>query len=186
MARLSYPDPTQLSDTTQQILGRLPVLLHLFHMLAYAQSALAPTLLLGKAILGDLELPDRLRELAILQVARAAQADYEWVQHVSIARVAGIPNEQIALVEQGDIEASVFDPRERLALHVAREVVAGPSISDETFAVLQAHFSPREIVELLLSISYYLMLGRIMTTLQVDLDPPSGMAVVQVARQDVL
>lgn len=186
MARLSYPDSTQISSATQQVLEQVPAQLHLFRMLAYAQSALAPTLLLGKAILAEQELAAELRELAILQVAKQAKADYEWVQHVPIARAAGVTDEQIALVEQGRQEAPAFDPRARLVLRVAREVVAGPYLSEEVFAALQTHFSPREMVELLLTIGYYLMLGRIMTTLQIDLDPPSGNAVVEAAKQEAL
>jgi 4-carboxymuconolactone decarboxylase len=183
MARLSYPDPTQLSGVTRQVLAQLPVPLHLFQMLAYSPSALAPTLLLGKAILGEQELPAHLRELAILQVAKQAKADYEWIQHVPIAKAAGVTDEHIALVEKGSLDAPVFDQQMRLVLHVAQEVVTGPYISDETFAALQASFPPRQIVELVLSIGYYLMLGRFLTALQIDLDPPSGNAVVETAKR---
>ena len=183
MARLSYPDPTQLSGPTQWVLAQLPVPLHIFQMLAHAEAALGPILLLGKAILGGQELAPHLREMAILRVAKQAEADYEWVQHVPIAKAAGVTDEQIALVEQGSTEASAFDPRMKLVLHAAQEVLAGPFLSEETFAALQAHFPPRQIVELLLSISYYLMLGRLMTTLKIDLDPPSGNTAVEAAKK---
>jgi alkylhydroperoxidase family enzyme len=183
LARLSYPDPTQLSGPTQWVLAQLPVPLHIFQMLAHAEAALGPILLLGKAILGGQELAPHLREIAILQVAKQAEADYEWVQHVPIAKAAGVTDEQIALVEQGSTEASAFDPRMKLVLHAAQEVVDGPFLSEETFAALQAHFPPRQIVELLLSISYYLMLGRLMTTLKIDLDPPSGNTAVEAAKK---
>jgi 4-carboxymuconolactone decarboxylase len=183
MARLRYPDPTELSSTTQQVLAQLPVQLHLFQMLAHAQSALTPTLLLGKAILGEQKLAAHFRELAILQVAKQAEANYEWVQHVPIAKAAGVTDEQIALVEQNRLDDPALDPCTRLVLRTAQEIVARPKLSEETFATLQACFSPREIVELLLSISYYLMLGRIMTTLQIDLDHPSGNTIAEAAKQ---
>jgi len=183
LARLSYPDPTQLSSQTQWVLAQLPVPLHIFQMLAHAEAALGPILLLGKAILGGQELAPHLREIAILQVAKQAEADYEWVQHVPIAKAAGVTDEQIALVEQGSTEAAAFDPRMKLVLHTAQEVVDGPFLSEETFAALHAHFPPRQIVELLLSIGYYLMLGRLMTTLKIDLDPPSGNTVVEAAKK---
>ncbi len=183
MARLSYPDPAQLTSWTRQILEQQPVQLHIFQMLAHAETALGPILLLGKAILAGQELAPHLREMAILQVAKQAEAQYEWVQHVPIAKAAGVTDEQIALVEQGSMDAEAFDPRMKLVLRTAQEVLTGPFLSDETLAALQAHFPPRQIVELLLSIGYYLMLGRIMTTLKIDIDPPSGNAVVEAAKK---
>jgi len=99
LARLSYPDPAQLSGATQWVLAQLPVPLHIFQMLAHAETALGPILLLVKAILGGQELAPHLREMAILQVPKQAEADYEWVQHVPIAKAAGVTDEQIALVE---------------------------------------------------------------------------------------
>jgi len=120
--------------------------------------------------------------MAILQVAKQAEAEYEWVQHVSIAKIAGVTDEQISLIEQGSIEAEAFDPRMKLVLHTAREVVAGPFLPEKTFAALRESFTPRQIVELLLTIGHYLMLGRIMTTLKIDLDPPSGNTVVEAAK----
>ena len=36
------------------------------------------------------------------------------------------------------------------------------------------HLSPREIVELLLTVGNYLMLARVMTTLELELDDPAG------------
>jgi hypothetical protein len=39
---------------------------------------------------------------------------------------------------------------------------------------MAARFTPRQIVHLLLVIGQYMMLGRIMATAQIDLDPPVG------------
>jgi hypothetical protein len=39
---------------------------------------------------------------------------------------------------------------------------------------MTARFTPREIMHLLLVIGQYMMLGRIMATTQIDLDPPVG------------
>jgi alkylhydroperoxidase family enzyme len=183
MARLAYPEPEQLAIATQQVLAHLPARLNVFHMLAHAESALGPILVLGKAILGEQQLSPPLRELAILRVARLATADYEWVQHVPIAKAAGVSDEHIALVDRGDTEAPAFDAQANLVLRLASEVVAGPVLSDATFAALQAQFTPREIVELLLAIGYYLMLGRLMTALQIDMDAPAGNAVAEAARR---
>lgn len=182
MARLAYADPAQLSSTAQQLVASIPVQ-NIVRMLAHAQSDLEPILLLVRAILVDQQLSAQLRELAILQVAKLAQARYEWVQHVPIAKSVGVTDEQIALVEQGRDDTPAFDSRAKCVLRVAQEVMVSPTLSEETFVVLQTSFSPREIVELLLTIGCYLMLGRIMTVLEVDLEPSVGDALMHVFKQ---
>ena len=49
-----------------------------------------------------------------------------------------------------------------------------PRVSDELFERVRAQFSDREIVELLFAIGDYLMLARVMTILDVDLDQPAA------------
>ena len=136
MARIPYPDPASSPEPVAEALAALPPL-NIFRMLSHAESAFRPFLRFGGTILGRLELDPKLRELAILQVALSAEARYEWVQHEEIARHLGVPDEQIAAVERGAIDS---DPSlgelERAVLQFAREVVAGPTVSDATFAVV--------------------------------------------------
>ncbi len=173
MARLPYPDPDSSPQAVREALGALPPL-NIFRMLSHAETAFRPFLRFGGAILGQLELDPKLRELAIIQVAADAEADYEWVQHVAIARDVGVPDEQIAAVEGGRLDDPSLGEGERAVLRFAREVVAGPRVSDATFADVEERLSPQEIVELLLTVGNYLMLARVMTTLELELDDPAG------------
>ena len=174
MARIPYPDTTQAPERVREALARLPPL-NIFRMLAHAESALRPFLRFGGAILTSLELDPRLRELAILQVAAQADAQYEWVQHVAIARAVGVSDEQIAAVEGGKLEtAGALAEIDRAVLRFTAEVLDGPRVSDTTFAAVNEHLSPREIVELLLTVGEYFMLARVMTTLEIELDDPAG------------
>jgi 4-carboxymuconolactone decarboxylase len=182
MARIPYPDLSQSSEVVRQGLAQLPVQLNIFRLLAHAETAFVPSVLLGRAILGQLELDPKIRELVILQVAKETEARYEWVQHIPIAQATGVTDEQIALVDRGVLEAEVFDRKERLALAVAREVLREPCLSDATFEQVRLHFSPREIVEVLLTVGYYQMLARLMTILEIDLDVASGTQVSDAAQ----
>ena len=173
VARLPYPDPSGSPEPVREALAALPPL-NIFRMLSHAETAFRPFLRFGGAILGRLELDPKLRELAILQVARDAEAEYEWVQHVEISREVGVPDEQIAAVEADRLDDPSLGGRERAVLRFAREVVAGPRVSDATFAAVEAQLSPQEIVELLLTVGNYLMLARVMTTLELELDDPAG------------
>jgi alkylhydroperoxidase family enzyme len=173
MARLPYPDLDQAPDSVREALAAMPPL-NIFRMLAHAETAFRPFLRFGGAILGDLALDAKLRELAILQVAVQAGAEYEWVQHAAIGRAVGLSDEQIDAVRREHIDSTAFSDSERAVLLFASEVIEHPRVSNEAFAAVSERLSPREIVELLLTVGNYLMLARVMTTLDLELDEAAG------------
>src|SRR4051794_2164343 len=102
MARVPYPDPGSLPERNREVLDALPPL-NIFRMLAHAETALRPYLRFGGALLADLQLDPVARELAILQVARLFDADYEWIQHVAVGHAVGVTDAQIEALERGDL-----------------------------------------------------------------------------------
>jgi 4-carboxymuconolactone decarboxylase len=182
MARLPYVDSQGPSPDVLAALDALPPL-NIFRMLAHADSAVVPYLRFAGTLLTELELDARLRELAILLVAARTDAEYEWVQHVGISKALGVPDEQIAAVERGELDAACLDPDARALLRFAAEVLDGPRVDAETFSVLSARFPPRQIIELLLVLGNYQMLARVMTTLELELDPAVGSSVIDQARR---
>jgi 4-carboxymuconolactone decarboxylase len=184
MARLPYVDPATAPDDVRTALDALPPL-NVFRMVAHAETAFRPWLRFGGALLGAAELEARLRELAILQVARLTPgADYEWVQHVPIHLAVGGPEAQIDALAAGDLTAECFSEAERLVLAFTTEVVRDAAPSETTWAAASRRFSPREIIELLLTIGQYMMLGRVMATTRLDIDGPFGVEVADsVARR---
>jgi alkylhydroperoxidase family enzyme len=174
LARIPYPDPSQAPDAVTETLAAVPPL-NIFRMLAHAETALRPFLRFAGTILQDLQLDPKLRELAILQVAARAEAEYEWVQHVAIGLAIGLADDQVAAVERGAIDGDPsLNDAERAVLQFTVEVMDSPRVSDETFAAVRAHLSPREIVELMLTVGNYLMLARVMTTLELEIDEAVG------------
>lgn len=182
MARLDYIDPESAPDRVRQALDRLPPL-NVFRMLAHAETVFEPWLRMSGAMLSQLVLDEGLRELAILQVAKQTEAEYEWVQHVAIGTHAGVTSDQIRAVQEGRIDsAECLDGSQRAVLALTQAVVAGPRVGDDLFAEARRHLNPREIVELLMVIGNYAALARVMTVLELDLDPAVGDAVVEAAR----
>ncbi len=184
MARIEPLDPAAAPEKVRDALEALPPL-NIFRTVAHAETAFRPFLRFGGAVLGELQLDPVVRELAILTVAKEAEAEYEWIQHVSIARQAGASDEQItALAEAGSCSSegsdrriadaaepgSLYTPAQRAAIELAAAVVRGPRVGSDLFECLREQFSDRELVELLLAIGEYLMLARIMTVLEIDLD----------------
>ena len=181
MPRLPYVDPTNASPAVREALEAIPPL-NIFRTLAHAETAFRPALRLGGALLIEGELDNRLRELAILCVAAHDEAEYEWIQHAAIARSVGATDDQVAAIERGDIEADCFDETDRLVLRFASEVIEGAA-SAGTFAAARERFSSREIIELILAIGFYMMLARVMRSVDIDLDEPAGSAVVDSVRR---
>jgi alkylhydroperoxidase family enzyme len=170
MARVTYLTAETAPPAVASTVGKMPSL-HVFQMLAHAETAYRPWLKYGGAILADLAIDPLLRELVILQIGRLA-ARYEWEQHVPIAKAAGGTDEQIAALDRGDL--SVFDEGQRAALVFTESFVRDGEVSDEDYAALAARFSEREIVEIALTAAHYFGLARIMTALRIDPDAAVG------------
>lgn len=178
MARLPYVERESAPEATRQVFEELPVELNIFKMMAHAETCFRPLLRLGVAILSEQRLHAKLRELIILRVANLSTAEYERVQHEPIARGTGASDAQIEALSRGAITADCFDELERLVLRFTTEVVEDVKATDATFRQMQKHFSPREIVEALLAIGYYMTIARLAETTAIDLDDPAGDTVV--------
>ncbi len=183
MARLPYVDPSTAPQRVQEALAGLAVPLKVFRMMAHAETNLRPLLRLGGSILAKQQLSTRLRELAILRVANLSRARYEWVQHVPIAKAAGVTAAQIAALAAGHVTADCFAARDQLVLRFTDELVRDVRASDRTFAEMARQFPPREIIELILAVGYYMLIARLLETTAVDLEEDAGTALVDALTQ---
>src|SRR4051794_32069577 len=193
MARIEPIDPATARDDVREALDNLPPL-NIFRTLAHAETTFRPFLRFGGAVLGQMSLDPIVRELAILAVAKEAEAEYEWIQHVAIAKHLGVSDERIQALAESDscapegsdariaaatADGGVFNGPQQAAIELAAAVVHGPRISDDLYECIRAQFSDREIVELLLAIGDYLMLARVMTILELEIDEAVGDAVLR-------
>jgi alkylhydroperoxidase family enzyme len=177
--RMPYPDLDKASPEVREMLGRLPAPANIFNMMAHAQTCLKPVMKLGGTMLGKLELDPKLRELCLLHAVKLEGGEYEWVQHVPIARDLGCTEAQVSALHKGDDGAACFDAREKAALRFTREVVADVRASEATLAAARKHLSDREIVELILMSGFYIMLARLTESLGVETEAPIGSALIR-------
>ncbi|MFL5883645.1 MAG: carboxymuconolactone decarboxylase family protein [Thermoleophilaceae bacterium] len=178
MSRLPYVEPSDAPEHVREALDRLPPL-NIFKLVANAETCFRPFLRLGNAILTKQELDPLLRELAILQTAKLTPAEYEWIQHVGIAKAVGATDEQVEAIDRGDVDAECFSDDQKLVLEFTTQVVRDARPSDELFARTHERLSPREIVELTLAIGYYMAIARVMEVADIDLDEPLGGTLVE-------
>lgn len=182
MARLPYVDPATADPKVQETFAKLPAPLNVFKMLANATTCFRPAIQLGTAILGRTELNAVLRELIILRVGKLAGCSYEWGQHTVIGKMVGVSDEQIAALERDDLDATCFDEPTRLTLRFATEVARDVRASDATFATMTPHFSPRQIVEVIVTVGYYRMLAGVLESCAVDWDHAIGQPLIDKVR----
>jgi len=123
----------------------------------------------ARAIRYESRNPRALRELVILRGAQVMGSEYEWAQHLKMARKAGVREAQIAAL--ADWRASPeFDAREKAALLLA-EAVTRADVSDAVFAEVSQHFGRQDYVELALTAAFYAMVGRMLDAMRVELEP---------------
>ncbi len=123
----------------------------------------------ARAIRYESRTPRALRELVILRGAQVMGSEYEWAQHLKMARKAGVREAQITALH-GWRASTQFDAREKAALALAEEVTQG-KVSDATQAEVLRHFDMQDYVELSLTAAFYAMVGRMLDAMGVQLEP---------------
>jgi alkylhydroperoxidase family enzyme len=127
---------------------------------------------IGMYLRHESTLDPRLRELAILQVGYTTRNEYEYAHHVDVALSFGVTEADIrAIAADSAGQESPLEPLARAVLQAARELTERLSLGDETFAILSETLDAASLVDLLIAIGEYNGMVRIMSALQVDLEP---------------
>ena len=168
MPRIPYFDVDSAGGRHAEFLEKIKPHLNIYRMLAHSENGLKGFTRMGNALLHRCELDPGLRELAIVRVGRLSRAAYEVFQHERIAREAGVAEEKIAALRDATIEAAAFTDQEKAVLRFTDDVVRNVKATDRTLKAVQAFLSPGALVELTLTIGYYMMVCRFLETLGVD------------------
>jgi 4-carboxymuconolactone decarboxylase len=139
-----------------------------------------PWLAYNAVLLQQPALDPRLRELMVLRVAWRAQAEYEWVQHIRLAKRYGITDDEIEALTQPPASGA-WSALEGDLLTATDELLDDFRITDVTWARLAQHLDQRQLVEVLFVVGSYTALAMVFKSvgLQLDpeLDPASGPAI---------
>jgi len=165
MARIPYP------ERNADAVAKLPVPLNAFRMLSHAAPMTGPAIDLGLAVLRESTLPVRLRELVVMAVAAGTRCEYESVQHHPIALNAGATPAQLAAIAERRSSGPEFEAAESAAVTAAFELVSRHTLSEGTLTALRGCFTDRQVVEIVTTIGYYVLLAGLMNGLGVDVDP---------------
>jgi len=109
------------------------------------------------------------RELAILRIAWLTQADYEWGQHVLIARDAGMSDNTIARVRNGSDDEGWNAAQSALLLAVD-QLHSECEIDGACWDALLQHLSEKQILDLIFTVGNYRLLASVMRSVKVERD----------------
>lgn len=141
-------------------------ILNLHRMMAHAPQLMKASGELALALRRSTELSRTVAEIVILRIAQMTDCSYEWMQHLPLARAAGVSEPQIADVARWR-ETGVFTEAQRAALAFTEKAVDGNRVADGDVEDLRRHFSPREIVELTMLIGFYVSTAILLNALAI-------------------
>jgi len=111
----------------------------------------------------------RQRELLVLRVAARRGAEYEWRQHVFIARDLGFTDADIERVAEGP-HADGWSPIDAAMLRAVDELVADAQIADDTWAVLAGELDRHQLMDLVFTVGAYDLLAMAFKSFGVEVD----------------
>lgn len=109
-------------------------------------------------------LPPRLRELAILRVARRRDCEYEWVHHVQYASALGISEAEIEAAGRGKASTEL----ESAVLDAVDELDEASNLSDRTWTTLGKYLDERQRMDLIFTIGGYCLMAMAFNTFGIE------------------
>ncbi len=122
----------------------------------------------GKLLSG--KLAARERELLILRTAWRCGSEYEWGQHVLIAKAAGLGDDEVQRVKEGP-GAAGWDPFDATLLRAADELHDSSCIGDEAWAALAERYDDRQLIEVAMVVGHYHLVAFTLNSLGVEREP---------------
>jgi alkylhydroperoxidase family enzyme len=114
----------------------------------------------------------RQRELLVLRVATLRRCDYEWAQHVILAKDAGIRDEEVTRVAEGP-GAPGWPPVERALLQAVDEMLGDGAISGATWGVLAREFDEQQLMDVVFTVGTYELVAMALRSFAVE--PEAGL-----------
>jgi alkylhydroperoxidase family enzyme len=128
--------------------------LALFRTLAVNERVFGRVMAGGLLDRGSISMRDR--EIVIDRTTWRCGSEYEWGVHVAFfgTRV-GFGEAEIAGLCSDDVEATPFEPREKLLLRLCDELHATATLSDELWEKLTAEYTSEQLIELVVLAGLY-------------------------------
>ena len=169
MARIDYCDTSKSSERTKEILGKNRNA-NIFRMMAHSPSYFEQYCRLGGAIRHKGELDPVVRELAITRTGSCARRPMKSSRTSASARMSGSPTSRTRHWKTGSPPpASTRCSAPRWPSPTRSSSCNKPT--DATFKAIAARLTPAALVELQLSVGFYIMTSKFLETFGIDMQP---------------
>jgi 4-carboxymuconolactone decarboxylase len=170
------PEPLDpiITELFEDTAARGGSILNLHLTKAHAPKLQAAGRHITRALRSECDAPRVLREIAILRASILVGCAYEAHHHTTLAAAAGLSQEQVDAVKgEWRSKAHLFDEKQQALLaYVDQLGLNKGDVDDATFAGMERHFSPQEIVELTMCATSYYGGGIFMKAMRIQLDDP--------------
>ena len=124
----------------------------------------------GEFLRFESTLPARIKELAILVVARHWDQPYEWSFHLPLALKAGVSREAAEAIAQGR-RPRTLDADEAAAWDLLTQLLDLRQVGETAWAAARAAFGEEGVVELIAFGGYYSLLAMVMNAARTPAEP---------------
>jgi 4-carboxymuconolactone decarboxylase len=176
VARVPYVNRDELDAEGQEIYDRIrrdrnaPAVGLQFRALLHSPKAAGYLTSLGAQLRFQSAMPEHLKELAIILVAREWNSAIEWTGHAALAARAGVSAESIEAIRTWKAPEGLTEP-EQVIVHFVHQLLRHKEVSDDVFAAAQKLVGTRGVVDLALTCSYYTAIALAQIMLKPDMEP---------------
>ncbi len=124
---------------------------------------------LGAHVRFEGDIPNELREVAILTVAKEIRSQYEFTQHVHMSQAAGVSLETVNVIRDGK-HPDGLQGDEAMVSRFVVELMRDRKVSDATFGAVRDRFGDQDTLELTGLIGYYMALANFLQVFELELD----------------
>ncbi len=143
--------------------------MNVFRTFAHHPDLMRPWLGFGRYLLRSSTLEPRLRELIVLRVGWQCHSPYEWGQHVNLGRRSGVHDADLERITLGP-DADGWSVAEATALRATDQLIERHTIDDAAWEELTAHFSTKQVLDLIFLVGQYQLVAGALNALRVERD----------------
>jgi alkylhydroperoxidase family enzyme len=174
MARLPYRERSDLPEAQRRVFDDLAAergyVANLYRAMANAPAMMADFARSTATMRRPGVLPARLKELAVLAVARSTSATNMWASHLPLARAAGI-DARLAPARRFALREDLLPESEQAVVSYAEEASEHVRVTDASWEALRSFLDDEQLTELVFVVAFYNMVARFLEPALIDLDP---------------
>lgn len=116
-------------------------------------------------------LSSRQREIIVLRITWRCRSDYEFINHLEIARNRDLITEEEMLDLTRDQTTLSWSPEEKALIDATNEIAETTEVSDATWLALSRAFDVRQLMDIVMTVGGYSLNSMACNSLFVDIDP---------------